>query len=197
MWNNAVICEKIIEIIMHRRNLREKLEKYFPTDPHEIASKTQMLDFLKKFENCFDRSLSIGHFTGSCWLENYDGSKFILTLHKKIGRWLQLGGHADGDSDLARVSLREAHEESGLQHIELVSDDIFDIDIHLIAAYKNIPAHYHFDVRFLMRASNKSEEIKISNESDDLKWFSEPPNVPNLGRDIKRMFEKWKSLRRI
>ncbi len=81
---------------MHRRNFREKLEKYFPTDLHEIATKTQMLDFLKEFENCFDRSLSIGHFTGSCWLENYDGSKFLLTLHKKIGLWLQVGGHADG-----------------------------------------------------------------------------------------------------
>lgn len=182
---------------MHRQNLREKLEKYSPTDPHEIATKTQMLDFLEEFENCFDRSLSIGHFTGSCWLENYDGSKFILTLHKKIGLWLQLGGHADGNSDLARVSLREAYEESGLQHIELISNDIFDIDIHLVAAYRNIPAHYHYDVRFIARASDPDEKILISDESDDLKWFSEPPDVPNLGRDIKRMFEKWKSYRDI
>lgn len=182
---------------MHREILKKQLERYSPTDTEEIVDKQKMLDFLNAHEDCFERSCRIGHFTGSCWLENYDGSKFLLTLHKKIGRWLQLGGHADGDSDLARVSLREAHEESGLQHIELVSDDIFDIDIHLIAAYKNIPAHYHFDVRFLMRASDKSEEIKISNESDDLKWFSEPPNVPNLGRDIKRMFEKWKSYKDI
>lgn len=177
---------------MHRQNLKEELERYFPTDPHEIASKTQMLDFLNEFENCFDRSLAIGHFTGSCWLENYDGSRFLLTLHRKIGLWMQLGGHADGDSDLVQVSLKEAHEESGLQHIELIFGDIFDVDIHLIAAYKNIPAHYHLDVRFLMRASNENEEIKISNESDDLKWFSELPDVPNLGRGVKRMFEKWK-----
>ena len=170
---------------MHRQKLREKLEKYFPLDPYEIAAKQQMLDFLNEFENCFDRELALGHFAGSCWLENYDGSKFLLTLHKKIGLWLHVGGHADGDSDLVRVALKEAHEESGLQNIELISNDIFDIDIHLISGYKNVPAHYHFDVRFLMRASNKDEEIKISDESDDLKWFSDIKEVnENQGRDL-------------
>ncbi|MDR2402381.1 MAG: hypothetical protein LBD32_02895 [Cytophagales bacterium] len=70
-----------------------------------------MLDFLNEFENCFARELAIGHFTGSCWLENYNGTKFLLTLHKKIGLWLQLGGHADEECDLAKVALKEAHEE--------------------------------------------------------------------------------------
>ncbi len=100
-----------------------------------------------------------------------------------------------GDSNLARVSLREAHEESGLQHIELISDDIFDIDIHLIAAYKNIPAHYHYDVRFIARASDLDEKILISDESDDLKWFSEPPDE-NAG-NIVSMYEKWKNYKEI
>lgn len=175
---------------MHRKNLIKKLEKYFPTDPYEIAAKSQMLDFINEFENCFDRSLALGHFTGSCWIESYDKSKFLLTLHKKIGLWLQPGGHADGDSDIVRVALKEAHEESGLENIELVSNDIFDIDIHLIHAYKNVPAHYHFDVRFLMRASNKNEKIKISNESNDLKWFSELPE--GSGVRLSRMLNKWK-----
>ena len=94
-------------------------------------------------------------------------------------------------------ALKEAHEESGLQNIELISNDIFDIDIHLISEYKNVPAHYHFDVRFLMRASNKDEEIKISDESDDLKWFSDIKEVNgNQGRDLDRMFEKWKSYKK-
>jgi hypothetical protein len=66
---------------------------------------------------------------------NHDGTKFLLTLHKKMGFWLQLGGHADGDHNLARVSMKEACEESGLQHIELLSDEIFDIGIHLIPEY--------------------------------------------------------------
>ena len=179
---------------MYRNNLRKKLEKYDPTNFEEIENKQKMLNFLNNNEDCFERNLSIGHFTGSCWIENHDGTKFLLTLHKKIGLWLQLGGHADGDSDIARVALREAHEESGLQHIELLSEEIFDIGVHLIAAYRNVPAHYHYDVRFLMRAFD--DDIKISDESDDLKWFSVPPtHETNLGDGVVRMFKKWKRIK--
>ncbi|MDR1334403.1 MAG: NUDIX hydrolase [Holosporaceae bacterium] len=179
---------------MHRKNLREKLERYNPTDLVEIADRVKMLEFLDSHEDCFERSLSVGHFTGSCWLENHDGTKFLMTLHKKMGIWLQLGGHADGDSNLARVSLKEAHEESGLQNIELLSDEIFDIGVHPIPEHKGIPAHYHYDVRFLMKAINKSEDIQISDESDDLKWFDE---VLINSSDLNRMFEKWKKSRRV
>jgi 8-oxo-dGTP pyrophosphatase MutT (NUDIX family) len=180
---------------MHRKNLREKLERYYPTDEKEIADKAKMLSFLNSHEDCFERSLAIGHFTGSCWIVNHDSTKFLLTLHKKIKRWLQLGGHADGDTDLARVSLKEAHEESGLQHIELLSDEIFDIGIHLIAECNGIPAHYHYDVRFLLKASDPQEDIKISDESDDLRWFNEVSTLPpDSGINIPRMFEKWKKL---
>ncbi|MDR0632451.1 MAG: NUDIX hydrolase [Holosporaceae bacterium] len=176
---------------MHRKNLREKLERYHPTDETEVADKAKMLEFLNSQEDCFERSLSIGHFTGSCWIVNRDDTKFLLTLHKKIGFWLQLGGHADGDYDLVRVSLKEAREESGLQHIELLSNEIFDIGVHLTSEYKEVPAHYHYDVRFLMKASDPQEDIKISDESDDLRWFDTPIVAPSLGVDIFRMFEKW------
>lgn len=176
---------------MHRNNLRRLLENYAPADANEIVHKSQMLDFLGTCDNCFERSLPVGHFTGSCWLVNSDGTKFLLTLHKKIGLWLQLGGHADGDNDLAHVALREAYEESGLKHIKLLSSDIFDIGVHL---YKNIPAHYHYDVRFLLQSSD--ENIKISDESEDLQWFSTPP-IENIGADIVRMYEKYKKYREV
>lgn len=182
---------------MHRNDLRERLEKYQPTDQAEKADKAKMLDFLKINENCFERTLTTGHFTGSCWLENYDGTKFLLTLHKKIGLWLQLGGHADGDSDIVRVALKEAHEESGLKHIELVSPDIFDVSVHLVGEYKGIPAHYHYDVRFLLRAADSREEITISEESTDLRWFGEPPIPRDFhGSELWRMFDKWKAMSR-
>ena len=178
---------------MRRELLRQQLENYHPTDGHEIASKARMLDFLNTYENCFDRELSCGHFTGSCWIENHDGTKFLLTLHKKIGLWLQLGGHADGCEDLQQVALKEAREESGLQNFELISNDIFDVDIHMIEPYRGVPAHYHYDVRFLFRAIDDDDAIKISEESNDLKWFSElPTELSNLGKDAPRMFKKWK-----
>ncbi|MDR1236267.1 MAG: NUDIX hydrolase [Holosporaceae bacterium] len=182
---------------MHRKDLREKLERYNPGDETEIADRAKMLDFLNSHEDCFERSLSIGHFTGSCWLINRDGTKFLLTLHKKIGRWLQLGGHADGDHDLARVSLKEAREESGLRNIELLSDEIFDIGVHLIREYRGIPTHYHYDVRFLLKTIDNDEDIQISDESDDLRWFEKASVLPSdSGIGIPRMFEKWKNLQR-
>jgi 8-oxo-dGTP pyrophosphatase MutT (NUDIX family) len=178
---------------MHRKNLKERLERYNPTDEKEIADKAKMLEFLNSHEDCFERSLSIGHFTGSCWLVNRADTKFLLTLHKKIGRWLQLGGHADGDPDLARVALKEAREESGLRNIELLSNEIFDIGVHLIREYRGIPVHYHYDVRFLLKTTDNDGDIQISNESTDLKWFEEVSALPpNSGINISRMFEKWK-----
>ncbi|MBR1735306.1 MAG: NUDIX hydrolase [Alphaproteobacteria bacterium] len=182
---------------MHRNDLKSKLEKYQPTDQTEIADKSKMLIFLEANENCFERSLTIGHFTGSCWLENYDGTKFLLTLHKKIGLWLQLGGHADGNSDIVQVAMKEAHEESGLKNIEIKSADIFDLSVHLVNEYKNIPAHYHYDVRFLLKASDPNEHIAISEESTDLRWFSEPPISRDFyGCELWRMYDKWKETKK-
>lgn len=180
---------------MGRRNLIEKLEKYKANSEVEELDRKTILKFVKDHEDCFERSRLSGHVTGSCWLENYDGTKFLLTKHKKLKSWVQLGGHADGDSDIIRVSLKEAHEESGLKNIELISADIFDLGVHLIPKYKNIPQHYHYDIRFLLRASNLNENIIMSNESTDLDWFSDIPkdNPTEANRDMFRMMVKWKN----
>lgn len=182
---------------MHRRDLIEKLRKYRTDDEVEEADRIKIIKFVKKHRDCFERSQTSGHITGSCWLENYDGTKFLLTKHKKLKIWLQLGGHADGDSDIIRVSIKEACEESGLKNIELVSTDIFDLGVHLIPQYKNVPPHYHYDIRFLLRASSSNENIIISDESTDLGWFSDIPkdNPEEANRDMIRMMRKWKNLR--
>ena len=95
----------------------------------------------------------------------------------------------------ASDTMKEAREESGLKNIELISSDIFDLGVHLIPKYKNIPQHYHYDIRFLLRASNLNENIIMSNESTDLDWFSDIPknNPAEANRDIFRMMVKWKN----
>jgi len=189
----------LMRIIMHRKNLIEKLQRYKASNEIEESDRIKILEFVKSHEDCFERSQASGHITGSCWLENYEGTKFLLTKHKKLGFWLQLGGHADGDNDVIRVSLKEAHEESGLKNIELVSADIFDLGAHLIPPYKNVPAHYHYDIRFLLRASNSNEKISMSDESTDLDWFSDIPksNPEEANRDMLRMIKKWRSFRKL
>lgn len=176
---------------MHRNNLLTLLNSYEPNFDKEILAKKLMLDFLRNNSNCFERSLQTGHFTGSAWIINYDNSKFLLTHHKKLNMWLQLGGHADGDSDIIAVSKKESYEESGLTSLELIFPGIFDIGIHEIPEYKGVPIHYHYDVRFLLKVTNSLDQIHISDESNDLKWFEIPPTE---NEDVNRMYHKWKNL---
>jgi 8-oxo-dGTP pyrophosphatase MutT (NUDIX family) len=119
-----------------------------------------------------DRSNWEGHLTGSGLVTNQSMDKVLLTLHAKLGLWLQLGGHADFDPDLGAVALRECQEESGLTNLRFVPNtaSIFDLDIHWIPARKNEPGHWHYDVRFLFLA-NAGEPLTVSSESNDLKWF--------------------------
>jgi len=93
----------------------------------------------------------------------------LLTLHAKLGHWMQLGGHCDGIRDPFFVAWKEAYEESGLKDITPVSDAIFDIGIHSIPEHKGVPEHRHYDVRYLFVA-DPAEPLGISEESLDLKW---------------------------
>lgn len=118
-----------------------------------------------------------GHLTGSAFVITEDFSKTLFTLHGKLNRWLQLGGHADGDADISNVARRETLEESGLDDVQFPmglnssgQPVIFDLDIHWIPDGKE-PGHFHYDVRYLI-STRTPERIAISDESKDLKWFT-------------------------
>ena len=148
-------------------------------------------EFLASATDVFKRSHTIGHFTGSAWLVSTDGSRVLLTHHRKLGMWLQLGGHADGDTDLARVALREAEEESGLVGIS-VEHDIFDLDRHRIPARGTDPEHWHYDVRYVVRAG-ANEAFIVGDESHDLAWreIVEVAMDESADSSVRRMAGKW------
>ncbi|MEW5798890.1 MAG: NUDIX hydrolase [Bacteroidota bacterium] len=156
---------------MHRNLLLGKLKEHRGIDPHEESMRLRIIEFVEKYPNCFERSLHIGHITGSAMIVNRLRTKTLLTHHHKLEKWLQLGGHSDGDPDTLNVALREAEEESGLKGIIAVSEKIFDVDVHLIPARKHEPEHFHFDVRFLFEADD-AQPLSISNESKDLAWIT-------------------------
>lgn len=172
-------------------NLTKLLENYFPEDSAERDYKNTILDFLLQYPDAFERSLEVGHITASAWLINKDNTKALLTHHRKLDMWIQLGGHCDGNTDVLAVALKEAQEESGIMHIEPVRYDIFDIGVHLIPENKKEKAHYHYDVRFLLQVMS-DEDFVVSDESHSLTWIDKNKDtLPTKERSVIRMFEKW------
>ncbi|WP_341749260.1 NUDIX hydrolase [Candidatus Tisiphia endosymbiont of Sialis lutaria] len=118
-------------------NLRENIKNYVSNFQEENEYKQRMLDFLDNCENPFSRETKEGHFTSSGFLLNSSKTKFLLMHHRKLGKWLQPGGHCDGNNDLLAVAIKEAQEESGILDIEPVSKQIYDIDVHFIPTIVN------------------------------------------------------------
>ena len=107
--------------------------------------------------------------------------------------WLQLGGHADGNTDLIDVARKEAMEESGIEKIRLLNDEIFDVDIHLVPKFKDQPSHKHFDIRFIFEANENNEQISFNHESHKVLWIK-LDKIKNYNSEvsIRRMIEKTK-----
>lgn len=154
------------------------------------------IQFVETRSDCLLRSCEPGHLTGSSWIVSPDRGRVLLTHHLKLDKWLQLGGHADGDGDLAAVAWREAREESGLTGLRVVAPEIFDLDRHWIPPRKADPGHYHYDLRFALEA-DPSEPLAISSESKALAWV-ELTAVATLNPEesMARMVRKTARLRR-
>lgn len=176
---------------MYTIGLVKLLENYFSPHKEELEFKEKMLSFINQYENCFERSLEIGHITASCWLVNKDNTKALLMHHAKLNRWFQLGGHCDGDTNILGVAIKEAQEESGIKLIEPISQEIFDLDIHRIPANKKEVAHDHYDVRFFLRVAS-DEDVVQNRESKELRWIGKKlEDLPTNNSSVVRMFNKW------
>ena len=177
---------------MHRQPILDALAVYRKHYPDEADVLARFEAFVHDEPRCFHNDCWSGHITGSSWLLDATGTRALLTHHKKLDKWLQLGGHSDGERDTLAVALREAHEESGLIVIALDST-ILDLDIHQIPARGEQPAHLHYDVRYLLQAS-ESDTFVVSDESHELAWVS----VEDLGAfsrewSVQRMAVKTRS----
>jgi 8-oxo-dGTP pyrophosphatase MutT (NUDIX family) len=147
--------------------LRDHAER--PLGPQEAHSVEETMAFIGIHPDCLLRTCLEGHLTGSAWIVSTDRRRTLLTHHGKLGKWLQLGGHADGDADLVAVALREAREESGLSRLRVVEPRLFDVDRHWIGGRGDEPGHWHHDLRFLIEA-DPAEPLQISSESRALGW---------------------------
>lgn len=174
---------------MTRTDLIHSLQQYQTSYPEEVIFIERFL-FLLQHPDSFQRTHLPGHITGSAWIIDQTRSKVLLVNHAKLNRWLQPGGHADGDENVYHVALREANEETGLQNLRPVFDQFFDIDIHTIPTRKDMPEHDHYDIRFCFEADIQ-EPLIISHESTDLRWieFADLQRM-SPGSSMQRMKEK-------
>ena len=179
----------------HQSHPHAALESAFAGYRRRWPGETPVVDafiaLLAGGDDPFVRERHAGHFTASAWLVSSDGLRVLLTHHRKLGRWLQLGGHADGDRDLARTALKEAEEESGLAGLE-IDRALFDLDRHWIPEHKGVPAHWHYDVRYVVHAGD-SEDFVVSDESHDLAWQGIVTLMDDEDADssLRRMARKW------
>ena len=189
-----------------RYALQEALETYRRRWPEEEDVVRRFTTLLSTWPQCLERTSLPGHITASGWVVHGPSEEVLLTHHRKLGRWLQLGGHADGERDVVGVARREVAEESGIERLFLWTESTdedgsgalfptpFDIDIHEIPPHKTVPAHLHYDLRFAFLVPAREAPV-VSEESHDVAW------VP-VGRlddysdeeSILRMRRKWRDL---
>ena len=175
--------------LMNRNKLLAMLHTYGRRFPTERTTE-RFQSFVAAQPRCFERNCWCdGHVTASSFVLNESRTHTLLTRHAKLRKWLQLGGHCDGDFNPLRVAQREAMEESGLDVIPIMNE-VFDLDIHEIPVHGDEPAHYHYDVRFALQVKG-SDAYRISGESLDLRWvqLDEVPKY-NSEESILRMIHK-------
>lgn len=152
--------------------LLDDVRGYRPANDREREMRDRMAAFLEMHgARAFDRALDSGHITASAWILDPERRNTVLLHHRKLDRWLQLGGHVDGDPDVRRAALREAREESGLRTLRFIDEAIYDIDVHRIPARGSEPEHDHYDVRFALEADPREPLVRNA-ESHDVRWIA-------------------------
>lgn len=167
---------------------RARIARHAPRAEAQLRARAFVLAWIDAHPDALSRTCLDGHLTASALVVDAAGERALLTLHAKLGRWLQLGGHLDGDANLPGSALREAREESGIAGLT-IDPEILDLDNHRIPARAGEPEHWHLDARFLVRAPAGAVPT-LSAESKALRWFA-PAELGEIETDdsVRRLFE--------
>ncbi len=172
-----------------RQTLLRRLRDYQARWPDEPAGQ-RFIEFVERQPQCFERATLEGHVTASALVVDVTGLQVLLLHHRKLDRWLQPGGHADGDPDTLAVARREVEEEVGLTELTVVGG-ILDLDIHPIPARPGEPEHLHYDVRYVLQAKPE-QAVRGNHESLAQRWFGINELLAWSEESIARMARKWR-----
>ena len=182
-------------------NIKEEIENYEPFNEQEIADKKYFLKFIKTFDDTLTRNNLFGHFTASAFGVNKSRTKMVMVYHIINDGWIYPGGHADGESNLLSVAIREVNEETGLK-TKVLSNKIFAIQANPVQSHikksKFVSAHTHFDVIYLLEADDSTPLSYREDESKGVKWISfndldKEDIVPFIKPIYKKLIDKLKN----
>ena len=161
---------------MMKENLIRQIENYPPFSEQEEKDKALILGWISNNENAFSRENTVAHITSSAWVVNKDRSKVLMVYHNIYNSWSWLGGHADGETDLLAVALREVKEEAGISHVCPVSEEIFSLESLTVDGHvkkgKYVSSHLHLNVTYLLEADSEEAVSIKADENSGVAWFS-------------------------
>ena len=159
-----------------RQKLIDQIEKYKPYNEQEEKDKILILDWIRNNENAFSRENAVAHMTASAWVVNRERTKVLMVYHNIYNSWSWLGGHADGETDLLSVAVREVKEEAGISNVRPVSEEIFSLESLTVDGHvkkgKYVSSHLHLNVTYLLEADPKENVSVKADENSGVAWFS-------------------------
>jgi len=168
--------------------LIKEIESYRPFNEQEQRDKALILACLKERADAFERSCLPAHMTASAWIVNGSGDKVLMVYHSLYDSWSWTGGHCDGDEDTLAVALKEAREETGLEHIDVLYDGIFSLEALCVEGHEKrgeyVPCHIHYNITYLLRGDEGDRLRACEGENTAVSWFS-------LDDALKASTEPW------
>ena len=176
------------------------LEAHQPADEKEAHDIELIQQMIQAHPNIMNMNCEVGHLTASSVIVDDNSHKTLLHFHKRLNRWLQVGGHGDYETDFSIVALREAQEETGLPDLSFLSNNSpivpIDYDVHTIPQNGDFPEHLHLDFRYVLTTSQPDQLSPEDGESAQFKWltFDEALSLGDIDYSLKRLLKKARDL---